>query len=121
VRNRRDKNQDERFEPQAYSAEGKAKPEVVNIMAALKESMQAKGRAKVRDGMRKRMGKAVEEEEARQRTSRPDLARAGRHIEESQYPAEFSRFVVSCRPRSRSKSKFVDRRIGVITHINAPV
>ena len=52
------------------AAEGKAKPEVVNIMAALKESMQAKGRAKVRDGMRKRMGKAAEELEARPRASR---------------------------------------------------
>src|SRR6187401_625833 len=43
------------------ATEGKAKPEVVNIMAALKESMQAKGRAKVRDGVRRRMGKAAEE------------------------------------------------------------
>ena len=32
-------------------------PKVINIMAALKESMQAKGRAKVRDAVRKRMGK----------------------------------------------------------------
>ena len=30
------------------------KPAVVNIMAALKESMQAKGRAKVRDAVRSR-------------------------------------------------------------------
>jgi hypothetical protein len=35
--------------------EGKAKPEIVNIMAALKESMQAKGRAKVRDAMREEL------------------------------------------------------------------
>jgi acyl dehydratase len=34
--------------------EGKAPKEVINIMAALKESMQAKGRAKVRDAVRKR-------------------------------------------------------------------
>jgi len=32
-------------------------PKVINIMAALKESIQAKGRAKVRDAVRKRMGK----------------------------------------------------------------
>jgi DNA end-binding protein Ku len=51
--------------------EGKAKPEVVNIMAALKQSMQAKGRAKVRDAVRRRMGKPAKEEEARPRASRP--------------------------------------------------
>jgi hypothetical protein len=39
------------------ATEGKAKPKVVNIMAALKEGMQAKGRAKVRDAVRRRMGK----------------------------------------------------------------
>ena len=32
-------------------------PKVINIMAALKESMQAKGRAKVRDAVRKRISK----------------------------------------------------------------
>ena len=52
------------------ATEGKA-PEVINIMAALKESMQAKGRAKVRDAVRKRMGKPAKEEEARPRASRP--------------------------------------------------
>ena len=52
------------------AAEGKAKPEVVNIMAALKESMQAKGRAKVRDAVRRRMGKPTAAAEARPRTSR---------------------------------------------------
>src|SRR5262245_9193676 len=31
--------------------ERKAKPEVVNIMAALKQSMESKGRAKVRDAV----------------------------------------------------------------------
>jgi len=50
---------------------GKAKPEVVNIMAALKESMQAKGRAKVRDAVHRRMGKPAEEEKPRPRPSRP--------------------------------------------------
>ena len=39
------------------TTEGKAPKEVINIMAALKESMQAKGRAKVRDAVRRRMGK----------------------------------------------------------------
>ena len=49
----------------------KDKPEtaVVNIMAALKESMDAKGRAKVRGAVRKRMGKQPEEE-ARPRAAR---------------------------------------------------
>jgi DNA end-binding protein Ku len=41
--------------------EGKAPKEVINIMAALKESMQAKGRAKVRDAVRRKMGKAPKE------------------------------------------------------------
>ena len=53
------------------ATEGKAKPEVVNIMAALKQSMEAKGRAKVRDAVRRRMGKAAEEEKPRPRASRP--------------------------------------------------
>ena len=34
-------------------------PKVVNIMDALKKSMQAKGQTKVRDSVRKRMGKAA--------------------------------------------------------------
>ena len=34
-------------------------PKVVNIMDALKKSMQAKGQTKVRDAVRKRMGKAA--------------------------------------------------------------
>jgi len=50
--------------------EGKAKPEVVNIMAALKQSMEAKGRAKVRDAVRRRMGEPAKEEEARPTASR---------------------------------------------------
>jgi DNA end-binding protein Ku len=52
------------------ATEGKA-PEVINIMAALKESMQAKGRAKVRDAVRRRMGKPEKEEMPRPRASRP--------------------------------------------------
>ena len=53
------------------ATEGKAKPEVVNIMAALKQSMEAKGRAKVRDAVRRKMGKPATEKEARPRASRP--------------------------------------------------
>jgi DNA end-binding protein Ku len=53
------------------ATEGKGKPEVVNIMAALKESMEAKGRAKVSDAVRRRMGKPSAEEKPRPRTSRP--------------------------------------------------
>jgi DNA end-binding protein Ku len=53
------------------ATDGKAPKEVINIMAALKESMQAKGRAKVRDAVRRRMGKPPEEERQRSRASRP--------------------------------------------------
>jgi DNA end-binding protein Ku len=42
-------------------AKGEA-PKVINIMAALKESIEAKGRAKVRDAVRKRSGKPPKEE-----------------------------------------------------------
>ena len=52
------------------TAEGKAPKEVINIMAALKESMQAKGRAKVRDAVHRRMGKHATEEQPRLRASR---------------------------------------------------
>ena len=44
-------------------AKGEA-PKVINIMAALKESMQAKGRAKVKEAVRKRMGKSTGKAEA---------------------------------------------------------
>jgi DNA end-binding protein Ku len=52
------------------ATEGKPETAVVNIMAALKKSMEAKGRTKVRDAVRKRMGKQPEEE-ARPTTARP--------------------------------------------------
>ena len=55
------------------AGEGKA-PEVINIMAALKQSMESKGRAKVRDAVRRRMGKPVKEEQSRPRASRPRLS-----------------------------------------------
>ena len=41
----------------APAPDGKA-PKVINIMAALKQSVEAKGRAKVREAVRKRSGKA---------------------------------------------------------------
>ena len=53
------------------ATESKAPKEVINIMAALKESMQAKGRAKVQGAVRRRMGKPAKEEEQRPRASRP--------------------------------------------------
>ncbi len=53
------------------ATESKAKPEVVNIMAALKESMQTKGRNKVRDAVRRRMGKPEKEEAAISRNAGP--------------------------------------------------
>src|SRR5215831_17119589 len=43
------------------ATEGKA-PKVINIMDALKKSMGSKGRAKVRDAVRTRMGKSKKEE-----------------------------------------------------------
>jgi DNA end-binding protein Ku len=59
------------------ATEGKAPKEVINIMAALKESMQAKGRAKVRDAVgrpRKR------KHQSRERHGQGQ-AHAGRRIE----------------------------------------
>jgi DNA end-binding protein Ku len=47
--------------------EGKPTPPVINIMAALKASMQKQGQAKVREAVRKRMGKAA----PKQQTPRP--------------------------------------------------
>jgi DNA end-binding protein Ku len=44
------------------ATEGKPETAVVNIMAALKQSMEAKGRTKVREAVRKKMGKQPEEE-----------------------------------------------------------
>jgi DNA end-binding protein Ku len=50
--------------------ESKPTPEVINIMTALKKSIEAKGRAKVPNAVRKRMGKAASEREAHPRPSR---------------------------------------------------
>jgi DNA end-binding protein Ku len=44
--------------------DGKPKAPVINIMDALKKSMQKQGQAQVRDAVRKRSGKAAPEEEA---------------------------------------------------------
>ena len=46
-----------RIEPETHET-----PKVINIMAALKKSMQAKGRENVRDAVRKRMGKRSAEQ-----------------------------------------------------------
>src|SRR5689334_9507967 len=61
------------------ATEGKAKPEVVNIMAALKQSMESKGRAQVRNAVRRRMGKPSQEKEPRPRpfTTKPKPAPNG--------------------------------------------
>jgi non-homologous end joining protein Ku len=45
-------------EVEIETAKGES-PKVINIMDALKKSMQAKGQAKVKDAVRKRMGKAA--------------------------------------------------------------
>ena len=56
--------------------EGKPETAVVNIMAALKKSVEAKGRTKVREAVRKRMGKQPEEEAvARPARPRPSTRR----------------------------------------------
>ena len=61
------------------ATEGKPETAVVNIMAALKKSMEAKGRTKVRDAVRKRMGKRPERKPDRPPRG-PDRARAARRI-----------------------------------------
>ena len=45
-------------------ADGKPRAPVINIMDALKKSMQKQGQAKVRDTVRKRMGKAAPKDDA---------------------------------------------------------
>jgi non-homologous end joining protein Ku len=54
-------------------ADGKPKAPVINIMDALKKSMQKQRQAKVRDTVRKRMGKAPKEKAPRP----PARGRAG--------------------------------------------
>ena len=55
--------------------------EVINIMDALIESMPAKGRAKVRDAVRKRMGKPPKRRRQGRELHDHDQAHAGRRIE----------------------------------------
>jgi DNA end-binding protein Ku len=54
--------------------EGKPTPPVINIMNALKASMQKQGQAKVRDAVRKRMGKAASKKETPRLTPRSRIA-----------------------------------------------
>jgi non-homologous end joining protein Ku len=49
----------------AIAPESGEAPKVINIMDALKKSMQARGQTKVRDAVRKRMGKSASKQEAR--------------------------------------------------------
>ena len=56
--------------PEVVVTEGKPETAVINIMDALKESMQAKSRAKIRDAVRKRTGKRPFEEQARPASAR---------------------------------------------------
>jgi DNA end-binding protein Ku len=49
----------------AIAPESGEAPKVVNIMEALKKSMQARGETKVRDAVRKRLGKSVPKPEAK--------------------------------------------------------
>jgi len=55
-------------------------PKVVNIMDALKKSMQARGQTKIRDAVRKKAGKAAPKREAAPRSARPrDVPRRTAH------------------------------------------
>ena len=60
---------------------GKA-PQVINIMDALKKSMQAKGRAKVRDEVRKRWANHLRRKGQRRHLHDHDQAHAGRRIDD---------------------------------------
>ena len=55
----------------AIESESRETPKVINIMAALKESMQARGREKVRDAGRKRMGEVAPKPRAVIRRTEP--------------------------------------------------
>ena len=71
--------------------QGKA-PKVVNIMDALKKSMQAKGQMKVKDSVRKRMGKPAPKRVVTSSRSRSSAA-ANRSLVltfADQFPAHFS-------------------------------
>jgi DNA end-binding protein Ku len=69
----------EKRAPEIEVTAGKEAPAVINIMAALKESVQAKGRAKVQEAVRKRMGKDPSRPVATKRGSaRPSQRRSAR-------------------------------------------
>jgi DNA end-binding protein Ku len=66
----------------AIASESGEAPKVINIMDALKKSMQARGQAKVRDAVRKRMGKEPASEKlarASKRAKRTTGARRSLH------------------------------------------
>ena len=69
--------------------EGKPAPPVINIMAALKESTQAKGRMKVREAVRKRSGKSPKDEASSASPRSRPAARRG----DARAKAESARFV----------------------------
>jgi len=52
------------------ASDGKPVPEVINIMDALKQSMHKKGQAKVREAVRKRLGKTATKVAMPRQTSR---------------------------------------------------
>ncbi len=60
-------------------ADGKSKAPVINIMDALKKSMQKQGQVKVGDAVRKRMGKAAPKEEVPRPTRTRASARRSLH------------------------------------------
>ena len=63
--------------PEIVTTAGGESPKVINIMAALKESMEAKGRAKVKEAVRKRSGKPPKEEARQAPAVRRPGARRG--------------------------------------------
>jgi hypothetical protein len=65
------------------ATEGKAPREVINIMTALKESMQAKGRAKVRDAVRGTWASLPKRKRRGRELQDQGQANAGRRIEAS--------------------------------------
>jgi non-homologous end joining protein Ku len=60
-------------------AEGKPAPQVINIMDALKKSMQKQGQTKVSDAVRKRTGKPAPKP-ARSTRREPPTSRARRSV-----------------------------------------
>jgi DNA end-binding protein Ku len=66
---------DQRAPEIAVEGKGEA-PKVINIMAALKESIQAKGRAKIKEAVRKRSGKPPKEARPAPARARPGARRS---------------------------------------------